>query len=1256
MSKQPETRPDSASDEISLLVDRLRETEQRLQELTGGGVDTAIYPGRQSYLSQGAQEQPRLSEDQFRSIFTASATGIAISTPHGRFLRTNPAYCQMLGYTEDELRTLNFASITHPDDLPLNAKMRDQLLAGERASFVMEKRYIRKNGDILWTLHSVSAVRSPGGEITTLIVVAENITERMLAEARLLRLNRLHTVLSKVGETIVRTRDRQKLYESICRVIVEDGLLRMAFIAEVDAEANVARPVASYGAGLDNPLWQSTRAIPTDRGPSSLGTVGVAVRSGAFDVCNDITAAERMRPWCEATSKSGLLAGASFPLMRNGAIVGVLTLFAGETDYFQDDEIGLMVSVANNLSFALEALERDRERRLAETNLRRNEARFRTMLQGVVAGVVVHGVDSRITAFNANAAKLLGLTEAQLYGRTVYEGWSIVRRDGSPMTEPELPYSRAVSSRQPVHYAVMGVVRPIQNDIVWLLASANPVLTDQGDIAEVIVTFMDVTAQIDAERALEESESRYRALVEWSPESISVQQEGKLVFVNPAAIRMIGARSADDLIGKPIMDFVHPDFRRIVSERIGRATAGDGALTMIEQKLIRLDGVTIDVTVQGTMITYDGKPAIYGSMRDITEQKRIEARFRRLVESNAQSVFFWNTKGEITGSNDAFLRLVGYTREDLESGTMNWAAMTPPEYAERDRRGVRESVDLGSCEAYEKEYIRKDGSRVPILVGSATFEDDPTEGVCFVIDLTERKRVEETLREKLSLLESAQELAKLGTWIAEITPELRLEGSPETYRMHAMPDGAFNHRGDAYLALVDAQDRQKVASAIRRTVKTGALYDMEYRIIRPDGTVRWVHSLGRLEVRDAPRRTRMVGVMQDTTDVRTAQQHLIQAQKMESIGQLTGGIAHDFNNLLGIIRLNIELLQEHLGQSPEAEEMARMALQAAERGAGLTHQLLAYARQQPLEPKTVNIETLLTGMASILARTLGEDIEIQTILPADLWTTTIDPHQLENALLNLAVNALHAMPTGGKLIIEATNKVFDEIHVALNPDVLPGSYVMIAVTDNGTGMSAEVLERVLEPFFTTKPVGKGSGLGLSMVHGFAKQSGGHLKIYSEVGLGTTVNLYLPKASAAAEERTEPRGEETPVSRGGERILLVEDDPFLRGLTLRVLAGLGYRTIEAEDGPSACLIADQLESIDLLLTDVVLPKGMYGPELARRVRRRWPDVKVLYMSGYARDAAFHNGTLDNRPHLISKPFSKAELALMVRKVLDENDDA
>jgi PAS domain S-box-containing protein len=463
--------------------------------------------------------------------------------------------------------------------------------------------------------------------------------------------------------------------------------------------------------------------------------------------------------------------------------------------------------------------------------------------------------------------------------------------------------------------------------------------------------------------------------------------------------------------------------------------------------------------------------------------------------------------------------------------------------------------------------------------------------------------------------------------------------------------------GRKHLHFVHPDDHAASRTAFA-TASAKQLPVYENRVLHKDGSYRWVSWVAAPEGDLIYASGRHITAEKEAAaKLAATQDQLRQAQKMELLGQLTGGIAHDFNNLIGIIHLNLELIRERARGDREIEEMADMALRAADRGASLTHQLLAYARQQPLEPKVVNVETLLADMMALLSRTIGENIEISTVIPPDLWTTTIDPHQLENAILNLAVNARDAMPNGGKLIIECANKVFDNDYVEQNLEALPGQYVTIAVTDTGTGMSKDILERVLEPFFTTKPVGKGSGLGLSMVHGFAKQSGGHLKIYSEPGHGTTINLHLPKASAVVcEQRTPSRQSDLPPSKGGEHVLVVEDDQDLRTLTLRILAGLGYHTIEAPDGPAACLILEQPGPIDLLLTDVVLPNGMQGPALAEQAQLRRPGLKVLFMSGYPRDAVFRDGLLDNRMTLLTKPFPKAELARMVRDILDDIGEA
>ncbi len=387
--------------------------------------------------------------------------------------------------------------------------------------------------------------------------------------------------------------------------------------------------------------------------------------------------------------------------------------------------------------------------------------------------------------------------------------------------------------------------------------------------------------------------------------------------------------------------------------------------------------------------------------------------------------------------------------------------------------------------------------------------------------------------------------------------------------------------------------------------------------------------------------------------LRTTEERLRQAQKMEVVGQLAGGVAHDFNNILAIIYGNLELIEEAIVGQTNLEDMVRTALQATARGASLTHQLLAYSRMQPLEPLVLDVSKLIVDMTQLLQRTLGETIQVENRLGADLWKTVIDPNQLENALLNLAVNARDSMPDGGKLMIEADNSVLDATYAEQHQEVIPGRYVLVAVTDTGSGMSREVVERALEPFYTTKPIGQGTGLGLSMVYGFVKQSKGHIKIYSELGHGTTVKLYLPAAATDKEDsRVAADQSELPKAKSGEVVLVVEDDSMVLRLALQLLANLGYQTIQAYDGPEALALLDGAKRVDLLFTDVVLPKGMNGTALARQAQQRRPELKVLYMSGYTANAIIHHGVLDKGVHLLTKPFRKVELARKIRQVLDE----
>jgi signal transduction histidine kinase/CheY-like chemotaxis protein len=374
---------------------------------------------------------------------------------------------------------------------------------------------------------------------------------------------------------------------------------------------------------------------------------------------------------------------------------------------------------------------------------------------------------------------------------------------------------------------------------------------------------------------------------------------------------------------------------------------------------------------------------------------------------------------------------------------------------------------------------------------------------------------------------------------------------------------------------------------------------------------------------------------------------LRQAQKMEAVGKLTGGVAHDFNNLLQVISGNLQLLYRDVAGNERAQRRVQTAIGAVDRGARLASQLLAFARRQPLEPKVLHLGKLVRSMDELLRRALGESIELETVIGGGLWNTLVDPNQLENVLLNLAINARDAMDGQGKLTIEAGNAMLDDHYARLHPEVMPGQYVLLAVSDTGCGMSPEVLERAFEPFFTTKTEGRGTGLGLSMVYGFVKQTGGHIKIYSEVGHGTTIRIYLPRTLQA--EVSLPEIVTGPIEGGSETILVVEDDAEVRTTVVELLTELGYRVLKANDGQMALAVLQSGVPIDLVFTDVVMPGPVRSPELARQAKALFPHIRVLFTSGYTENAIVHGGRLDPGVSLLSKPYRREDLARKLRQM-------
>jgi PAS domain S-box-containing protein len=633
-----------------------------------------------------------------------------------------------------------------------------------------------------------------------------------------------------------------------------------------------------------------------------------------------------------------------------------------------------------------------------------------------------------------------------------------------------------------------------------------------------------------------------------------------------------------------------------------------------------------------------------------------ESRLRAVVKTAVDGMMLIDAQGTVLMFNPACERLFGYDAGAVIGQNVKML-MPSPFRDEHDgylenyaRTGEAKIIGIGR----EVVGLRRDGSTFPmdLSVGEAK-QDGASIYVGVIHDLTERKRIEQALRESAAQLKAVVDTAVDGVILIDARGRVTMF-NPACERLFGY--GAAEVLGQNVKMLMPPPFRDEHDRYLGNYLRTGEAkiigIGREVVGLRKDGTTFPMDlSVGEAKQDGA---SIYVGVIHDVSERKRTAEQLIQAQKMEAVGQLSGGIAHDFNNLLTVIVGNAEYLAERLKVRPDLQKLAEAIVAAGERGAELTQRLLAFSRRQTLIPAEIDCNHLVASMQQLLRRTLREDIEIETFLDPELANAVADPAQLESAILNLALNAQDAMPGGGCLSISTTNAALDESYRDMHPEVTPGRYIMLAVTDDGEGMLPEVLARVFEPFFTTKEVGKGSGLGLSMVYGFVKQSAGHVTIYSEPGLGTTVRIYLPASVDKPDAPTlsSPRhAEADALPMGIETILVVEDDPFVRAYAVRTLDGLGYHVVAAVNGPEALSRLHGDERIDLLFTDVVMPGGMNGWELAEQARALRPSLKILLTSGYALETLLARGRLRSDMAFLNKPYRKAELAQRLRETLE-----
>jgi PAS domain S-box-containing protein len=761
----------------------------------------------------------------------------------------------------------------------------------------------------------------------------------------------------------------------------------------------------------------------------------------------------------------------------------------------------------------------------------------------------------------------------------------------------------------------------------------------------------DVSERNRLERELRHSQEKYAKMIHSSPDAITLRSlpDRRYVEVNEGFARLTGY-TAEEVIGKtPSEVGIWSDDRSHLEilEKLIR----EGGVRDVEFAFRTKGGEHRHGTVSAARLTLGTDSYMLSISRDITERRKAEERLSQLaaiVESSFDAIIGKNLDGTIVSWNAGAEAVYGYCAAEVLGKSI--AILSPAEARREvdqllDRLGRGEKIDH-----YETTRIRKDGQKIIVAVTLSPVRSASGKIVgasAISRDITERRRVEQELRRSEARFASLVQDAPYGIYRVNLDGQF-LQVNPALVRMLGYQSEAEllerNIQTDVY---AEAEFRKEL---IDEYWDHQDFRDLEAHWKRKNGDPIIVRLSGRPVELPGGERAYFEVFAEDITERRLLERQLLQSQKMDAIGRLAGGIAHDFNNLLGVILGQTELLQGELGSNPSVHRRAEAIDQSARRAAELTKQLLAFSRQQLIEPRVVDTNAIVRDVEKLLKRLIGEDVELTIHLQPNAGNIKVDPSQLEQILMNLAVNARDAMPNGGKLILETAFVELDETYARQHLGAKAGDFVLIAVSDTGTGMDSQTMARIFEPFFTTKPEGRGTGLGLSTVYGIVKQNNGYVMAYSELGHGTTFRIYFPSVRATPEPRVQ-KSNPGEFAKGWETILLVEDEPSLRELAREILEANGYKVIEAERGEHAIWLVEHSHTpINLLLTDVVMP-GIGGKQLATRLLELRPALHVLYMSGYTDDVINNRGVLREDTLLLPKPFTRATLLRRVREALD-----
>nr|WP_217345987.1 PAS domain-containing protein [Noviherbaspirillum sp. L7-7A]MBV0880345.1 PAS domain-containing protein [Noviherbaspirillum sp. L7-7A] len=905
--------------------------------------------------------------------------------------------------------------------------------------------------------------------------------------------------------------------------------------------------------------------------------------------------------------------------------------------------------------------------------------------------------------YNQAFAALAGERDADAFGQAAAAAWpQLLPAAGDSQTGvPQCQHLSLARQEFDLHYTPLGTEGAEGSDAGYLVAVTvaapqAPAIPDTGMVRRLHEAIAAERLEADTQRHARADESEFlRSLFEQTPGFTAVLRGPRHVFtVANAPYRNLVGR--DDIIGKPVHEalpeVVEQGFVTLLDQVYASGEPYIGKEMQLKVSGSNGDGprtVLLDFVYQPIRDPSGAVTGIFVQGVDVTEQTANAERLRIAQEAGGIGSFEWFPDTDQLVCSDTYRRLWGLPDDVPLTGSMLVAMVSPQDRHEVGPAKLARNVN--PLEYAEYEITRADNGEKRWLArrGKVIERDGRKRYLGVAFDITHRKRIDQALRDSETRIQQSNEFIRL---LLDSTEEgfysidrngrttlcnrafMRMLGFSQASQVIGKPLHDLIHHSHP-----DGTPYASEECPILRTARTGesALVDEEV-FFRVDG------SSFPVEYRSHPVRRNGVleGALCTFTDITARRQHMAtlrdlnetleqrvveeisrradaenalrQAQKMEAIGQLTGGVAHDFNNVLQVVGGNLQLLQGQLVGNQAAQKRLDTALAAVLRGAKLASQLLAFARRQPLQPVVINLGDLVRNMDDLLRRALGEAVSVCTVVEPDLWNTLADPGQIENVILNLVINARDAMQGEGRLTLELANAALDGQAFGAADAVPAGDYVMLAVSDTGSGMSPAVLEKAFEPFFTTKPEGEGTGLGLSMAYGFVRQSGGTIRIYSEVGVGTTIRIYLPRSTQAKEAL--PDLLSGPVIGGNETILVAEDDPDVQSTVVDILSTLGYRVLKADDGEGALVILRSGMHIDMLFTDVVMPGPVRSVELARQARLLIPDIAVLFTSGYPQNAIVHGGRLDEGVELLSKPYRRTDLARKIRHIFANRQQA